>query len=202
MEARLFDPNDPPPWVDPRRTAEWHADREAAPHIDEGVHQPRMFAAIDFVCAHARKEDIIVDLGAGDGGMLQVIRDRLATPSNVYIGYDIMTANVHAAFARGVHVILRDVVNSPSDDWAAGDIVICTEMLEHLWDPHGFVRRIARRRPRLFVASSPVNETVESHYAHHTWAWDEEGYEALMTQAGFVVIDRWTNGQFQVVACA
>lgn len=199
MEWRLFYEDDPPVWADPATTVAWHADREHAPHIDQGIHQPRMYAAARMVLAHGGVADKVVDLGAGDGGMLQWIKQQ--GWQGPLWGYDLQPSNIHAAEARGVHVLLRDVVNS--DDWVSdpGSIFICTEFLEHLVDPHGFVRRLYARLPSLFVASSPVNESDASHYAHHTWAWDREGYDILMEQGGFTVVDSWSDGIFQVVAC-
>jgi hypothetical protein len=78
---------------------------------------------------------------------------------------------------------------------------VATEFLEHLADPHGFVRTL----PGCYqwvVASSPAFETASSHYAFHTWAWDTDGYRALFERAGFDVLRHEIAGEFQVLLAA
>jgi hypothetical protein len=80
-----------------------------------------------------------------------------------------------------------------------GDIAVTTEVLEHLAHPHDVVTRIRTAGARFLVASSPWNEHPGSHDACHAWAWDAEGYAALLTQGGWHVQRHDIVGQFQVV---
>lgn len=194
-EWQLFEPGTVPECT----TAEWYADRESAPHADQPEHRGRLDLAcelvVDAVRAHGCRR--VVDLGCGDGGLLEMLTAELNGDVLTW-GYDLAPANVDAAWARRlVNARCIDVVNDP-DNVVWGDLAIATEMLEHLLDPHEFVRRIARRS-RFLVASSPYVETDESHYAFHTWAWDQEGYRELMRQAGFTVVRHETWSIFQVV---
>jgi hypothetical protein len=134
----------------------------------------------------------VVDLGAGDGGLLSLL-DRI--PADRKYGYDLTPENVAGARQRGQNVILGDCVDGVID-W--GDIAVATEMLEHLVDPHDFVGRIADNS-RFLVASSPWTETKDAHYEFHTWAWDVAGYAELLESNGWVILSHVSVSWFQVV---
>lgn len=194
-EWRLFEPGAIPEWTTP----DWYAGRATAPHVDEPGHRGRLELARDLVLGAIRSYgcESVVDLGCGDGGLLSLIAEQ--DNSAVTWGYDLQRTNVDAAHAtRGiVDVYYADVVNDPDAvEWA--DCAVATEMLEHLIDPHAFVRRIAEHA-RVIVASSPYTETDQAHYEYHTWAWDVPGYRALIEQAGFRVVSHQTVDMFQVI---
>jgi hypothetical protein len=141
----------------------------------------------------------VVDLGAGDGGLLSQIRPEMTT-----IGFDLQPQNARYGIRhRGVQLHIRDVVQSfPAADFAVfgwpNSCAVATEMLEHLVDPHRFVRVVAQHAKYL-VASSPHEETDQNHYEYHTWAWDRKGYQDLLGQAGYDIIETRTIDIFQVV---
>lgn len=187
-EWRLF----PEGTIPEYSTPEWYEGRDRAPHIEEGIHQGRLKLASEMATDAANRHGCtsIVDLGAGDGGLLSTIR---GIPS---WGYDLQSTNVEPARAeRGVDVRYGDVV-AGEVEWA--DLAICTEMLEHLVDPHAFVRRIAEHS-RVLVASSPFTENDREHYAFHLWAFDMSGYQALLEQAGYRIERHETVDLFQVI---
>lgn len=196
MEAQLFEPGTIPEYSTP----EWYAGRERAPHVDEALHRPRLELAAELVKMAARWMPpvrswfaTVSDLGAGDGGLLQLLS---ATDLQCW-GYDLQQSNVDGAAERGVDVTLADVF---TDQIALGQVVVCTEMLEHLIDPHGFVRWLwDRGTPQALVASSPFTETAEDHYGYHLWAWDCDGYKAMIESGGWKVTTVRTTGMFQVV---
>lgn len=187
-EWRLFDEGTVPEYTRP----EWYAGREHAPHLEQVGHRDRLMQTAAYVAqaAFAGKLRTVVDLGSGDGGLLSLLG-----PSLTAWGYDLMPANLDAAKERGVDVRYGDVVEGDIE-W--GRIAVCTEMLEHLVDPHAFVRRIGQRA-QVLVCSSPWMERAGFAYEFHTWAWDLEGYRALVEQGGFKVQrQRQVNG-FQVI---
>lgn len=195
MEAKLWEGDFP-------YTPEWYESREHAPHAEQPIHQPRMEHVATMASWLIPDFDIAscVDLGAGDGGLIQMI----GFPETLRVppwGYDLMEVNVNVARSeRQVDVRFGDFVN---DDIEWGQLAICTEVLEHLEDPHKMVRRIAEHCDFL-IASSPALETAESHDAVHAWAWDMEGYRLLMEGAGYTVIDHQrVEGDFvsQVIIC-
>lgn len=188
-EWRLF----PEGTVPECTTAAWYAEREHAAHLEEETHRPRMIRSATHVAqvAFQLRARTVVDLGAGDGGLLSLLG-----PAVRGWGYDLMPENVAAAKGRGVDVRLGDVLLDPVE-W--GDVAVATEMLEHLVDPHAFVRTVAAKA-RALVCSSPWRERPGNAYEFHTWAWDFAGYRALVEQAGLKVQHHEAVGPFQVIA--
>lgn len=191
-EWRLFEEGTVPEWTTP----EWYAGRETAPHLEQEGHKQRLELTGKMVNeAVDMGAKSVCDLGAGDGGLLTLVRPGIAR-----WGFDLQQTNVDAAETRGVTVSLLDVVGQP---WTPADCMVATEFLEHLVDPHGMVRRIAAERTvRFLVASSPYTETDESHYGYHTWAWDETGYRRLLEDHGWWVIRQETAWISQVLLAA
>ena len=175
MEARLFEEGTVPEWT----TAAWYATREVAPHLEQAGHTERLQLAASML--RGLPADLtVVDLGAGDGGLLSILGRK-------GWGYDLAPANVAAAAARGVTVTVADIMDVDALKW--GDIAVATEILEHLVDPHGYVRAI---KSKYLLASSPYTETKDSHYEFHTFAWDLVGYKTMLENAGWRVLKQDT----------
>lgn len=190
-EVQLFPAGTVPEWTTP----DWYADRESAPHLDQPLHRDRLLLASRLVATALTDYglDLVVDLGAGDGGLLSTLTGTGAD----LCGYDLQQSNVDAAKAdRGLSLILRDVAANPVD-WQvpAKTVAVCTEMLEHLVDPHAFLQSIPAKA---LVVSSPWTETTGNAYEYHAWAWDQDGYRALIEQAGYTVVQHETVSMFQV----
>lgn len=190
-EHRLFDPADPPEWLDP----EWWRDRPHCDHLGSptGAHRARLEAARDLAWKAAlnyaayQGKPYVVDLGAGDGALLSLLPESLRDTS---YGYDAIKADVrYAVCEREVEVHLRNVRRALETEpmtLPLGPVVVLTEVMEHMADPHGFLRLLAARpEVRYVVASSPHSETPEQHEWNHAWAWDCRGYLAMFRAAGF-----------------
>ena len=194
-EWKLFDGD--VPYVS---TAEFHRDRERAPHLEQPLHRPRLLRAAGFVLAAAslvrRTEEFatVSDLGCGDGGLLSLIQDDVSSAW----GYDFAPANAAGWFERGVHGEALDVFGADQDKVLFGNIAVTTEVLEHVAWPHEAVRWIGENS-RFLVASSPWEETPDAHDECHAWAFDVAGYRALLEQGGFQVMRHEKVGMFQVV---
>lgn len=196
MEWKFFDGD-----VPHVSTAEFHAVRERARHLEHAVHRPRLqlaaaFIAIAATLHHGRAGDAatLSDLGCGDGGLLSLAQEGLAEAW----GYDFAPANAEGWPERGVKAEALDVFGADADQVRFGDITACTEVLEHIADPHGAVRWIGEHS-RFIVASSPWNESPDCHDECHAWAWDQRGYRALIEQGGFRVLRHERVMQFQVI---
>lgn len=153
------------PWVDPAHQA-GHAERTA------------MTAQLirEFVTSHGLRA--MSDLGCGDGSLLAELAD-LPIPK---WGYDAGHANVRRAQAAGLDVRRADLFSGPVE---VAELVTACEVVEHLADPHTFVKKLPGRA---MVLSSPSAETDEWHYVHHAWAWDMDGYADLVTGAGWEIV--------------
>jgi 2-polyprenyl-3-methyl-5-hydroxy-6-metoxy-1,4-benzoquinol methylase len=183
-------------------TPEFHRHRERAPHLEQPIHRGRLEKAAEFAiqalqkCVSSRDDIVrLSDLGCGDGGLLSLLN----SVSGLYSwGYDFQPSNEAGWRERGVRAYRADVFGADRPNVALGDISVTTEVLEHLADPHEVVRWIGTRSDYL-IASSPWNETPESHDECHAWGFDQDGYRALIEQGGFTVVRHETVGQFQVV---
>ena len=172
-------------------TAAWYAGREHAPHLEQAGHRDRLLHTAAQIAREAMAgPKTLVDLGAGDGGLLSLLG-----PAIKAWGYDLQPTNIEAAKSRGVDVRYGDVL---AGDIEWGEIAVATEMLEHLLDPHGFVARIGEHA-KVLIASSPRLETADEHYEFHTWAWDSIGYRNLIEQGGWRVKRHTPVHGFQVI---
>lgn len=187
MEYKFFDTT--PECV----TAEWYAGRAAAPHLEQIPHQNRMYKSRDFVQLAYDDFGIksVVDLGCGDGGMLSLLSD---LPIKAW-GYDLQPTNIdHAIKERKVDARYGNFL---TDNIDYADLAICTEVIEHLEDPHGFLKDLSTK-VKFLIASSPNDETDIYHYEFHLWGWDMEGYTNLIQNAGFQVMESVNLSPFQV----
>lgn len=193
-EWQLFEPGTVPECTLPS----WYETRERAPHVDQPAHRARLELAADMVRFAVDQYQVrsVVDLGCGDGGLLSLLSSCSFEHDVPMWGYDLQRSNVNpAVLEREVDARYGDVV---AGDVEWGELAITTEMLEHLLEPHEFVRRIAQQS-QVIVASSPFIETDQSHYEHHVWAWDVPGYRSLIEQAGYHVERHETTSMFQVI---
>lgn len=180
-------------------TAAFHADRERAPHLEQEYHRPRLELAAEFVRQAASDYPLtftvhVSDLGCGDGGLLSLFAD----DPLIAWGYDFCPANAPGWKERGVNADALDVFGTDRPRVVFGDVVVMTETLEHLADPHEAVAW-ARRHADWLVCSSPWNENSIQHCAEHAWAWNPEGYAAMIINAGWEIVRHEQAGLFQVV---
>lgn len=114
----------------------------------------------------------IVDLAAGNG----VIARDIAASTNGHVTL--------GDFGAGFPIqgrIEETILDHP------GDLFVCCETLEHLWDPD-LVLRLARERFSFLVGSVPLWERAEQEQnGEHYWAFDREGAEAMFADAGWRV---------------
>ena len=86
------------------------------------------------------------------------------------------------------------------------DMVVLTEILEHLVDPDAALR-LARQKATMLVASSPIGDPEHGGNHEHLWAWDEEGYGEMLRETGWTEVLRSTvtlpgvNGNAQIWVC-
>lgn len=190
MEWRLFPEGSSPvftmsqffashPWVDP---------------VAQRGHAARTDMVADLVAEVVRDRGVrsITDLGCGDGSLLQKIRCRTPVPA---WGYDVGRPSLHVAVT--LRMVDARVGNILTDELDYGELLVATEVVEHLVDPRAFIRALPGR---LLILSSPWDEDDQNHYAHHAWAWDEEGYRQMVTDTGWAVEEqRRCSEGFQAV---
>ena len=161
--------------ADYRSTAEFHADREAADHLNQPEHRARLWLVAGLVNDLLYRNGYdrhVIDYGCGNGGLISLLH------GTKVIGYDFCPANVAAAKAAGRNVEFHNFVEHP----VTCDIAVMTEVLEHMLNPHQFLA--ALDAPTL-VASVPNGETPDRHGDCHVWGWDVPGFSAMLTGAGY-----------------
>jgi SAM-dependent methyltransferase len=97
-------------------------------------------------------DNSIVDIGVGEG----YVGRRLTLGGATFIGVDIQRGKLDAARAgnQSLKAIIADAGMLPIRDRAA-EVVVCTEMLEHLTRPHDAVDELARVVRTRCVISTP-----------------------------------------------
>lgn len=85
------------------------------------------------------------------------------------------------------------------------DLVVLTEILEHVEDP-GQLVSLAAAKARFLVASSPIDESESVSNHEHVWSFSQESYEKLLRDGGwqpsaFEMIDPGSVYRFQVWGC-
>jgi 2-polyprenyl-3-methyl-5-hydroxy-6-metoxy-1,4-benzoquinol methylase len=186
VEARLFDSQSPPEWLDPL----WWVDQPHVNHLDNRVHVERLYSASSAAMKLAQEfPDVthkICDIGSCDGGLLELIG-----PLYGAFGYDVIDVSIkYGREVRGVDLRYGNVTADYTLPLAP--VVVCTEMLEHLESPHEFVTDLflqsKKRGVEYAIFSSPHSETAEYHEWNHAWAWDREGYAKMITDAGWTIV--------------
>lgn len=198
-EWRLTD--EPVPHVS---TFDYHKDRERAPHLEQEWHRPRLERAAEFVryaaALHPRdgRMATVSDFGCGDGGLLSLIKD---CPDVLACwGYDFQPTNSIGWAERGVNAQSLDVFGADWHRAQPGSIVVMTEVLEHIAEPHSVLARLSMNQAtRYLVCSSPRNEHPGNHSDCHAWAWDQDGYRAMIEGAGWKILEHEPVGLFQVI---
>ena len=181
-------------------TFAFHEHRDRAPHLDQVGHRPRLLAARDLVVEARGLLDTevptLVDLGCGDGGLLSLVQGLFEEAW----GYDFCPANAAGWTERGVDAEFLDVFNGDRSLVQLGDVVVMTEVLEHVADPHGVVRWLHDDpRPAFLVCSSPWDETDVYADACHAWAYDRDGYRELFEGIGWQVLRHTDSGRYQLL---
>lgn len=155
-------------------------------------------------------EDVVVDVGSGDGG--------LATFAARRAGETVLVDQDAERLARAVATVLeqggRNVRGAPGDAGALAlpdgiaSRVICTEVLEHVDDPAKVMSELVRiGKPGARYLLSVPNATAER--LHQGLAWpiyfekpnhirifDPEAFTRLIEDAGLVVENRCPYGFF------
>lgn len=189
-EWRLYPEGTVPAFTQP---AFFEAHDWIPPEVQTG-HRERVTMVATMVAELEQVIAEVIDLGAGDGSLIAAIA--AARPGPSVHGYDLGAANLRRAAQTGRDVAYGNIVDELEQLLAPGisarfAVIVCTEVVEHLLDPHAFVRRLAAASAgRTVILSSPSSENALNHYEHHAWAWDLDGYRQLVEAAGFTVLDQ------------
>jgi 2-polyprenyl-3-methyl-5-hydroxy-6-metoxy-1,4-benzoquinol methylase len=190
MEYKLFDK---PQFHDKA----FHKDRELADHINEPAHALRLYISGAYALYFLRfKEEIktVGDFGAGNGGLLEFLKNNLDRKDIKLYGYDLMPTNIENAKSKGLDIELKDFT---VDDIVYPDFLIMTEILEHLIDPHGQLEKVPKGT--YILATVPSYETLTEHYEFHNWVWAENSFFNMFPNCGFELMQTAVVNSIQLV---
>jgi methionine biosynthesis protein MetW len=129
-------------------------EQDAARRVTQDGTHPVVRGRNEFVVSLLEPASRCLDVGCGPGGFAPLLQTRYER----VMGMDLSLALVRQAQGRGVSAVCGDVDEGELP--FAGhsfDAVVCCDVLEHVFDPVVFVRRIARiiRPGGQFVISVP-----------------------------------------------
>jgi trans-aconitate methyltransferase len=147
-------------------------------------HQPGFTQRAQLVCdlvALAEPVISLSDLGCGDGALLDRLRGMRKLAEVPMWGYDLGQKDLDYGRSRGLDLRFADITRGLLD---YGELVVASEVAEHLEDPEAFLRHIPAHR---LIVTSPSAETGEWHNDIHAWAWDVPGYANMVSDAGWTI---------------
>jgi len=112
----------------------------------------------------------VVDLSCGDGAILNGIHG----PMEKEYG-DLVAAN---------HLTMPNRLAEESVKLVTGDLLICSETLEHLDDPDSFLHDAAKHFKYIAI-TTPLGETDVDDNWEHYWGWDLMGVNQMLRQTGW-----------------
>jgi SAM-dependent methyltransferase len=155
-------------------------------------------------------EDVVVDVGCGDGAMASFCAERgahivLADIDAAKI--EVASKQLSASGAGTFAAIVTDAYPLPLQDRCVTR-VICTEVLEHVDDPAPVVAELERvgKPQALYLITAPAvaSETVQKRLAppqyfekpNHIRIFDDHALGALIEGAGLKIEHRFSHGFF------
>jgi 2-polyprenyl-3-methyl-5-hydroxy-6-metoxy-1,4-benzoquinol methylase len=143
----------------------------------------------------------LVDLGCGNGRLLEELSTRLAAPR--LTGIDLSSGQIESNRKRHPemewHCLDLEESLPPSTDLAGQfDTVVASEIIEHVSTPQRFLRRAAelaepgRGRLILTTQSGPVRETERR--VGHLRHFSRDEVAELLARAGWVPVRVWNSG--------
>lgn len=165
--------------------------RSGVPHFDKPDHAWRLYLAGALAIPIIRFGSVrsVLDVGCGNAGLLLWLADQF--PTKKFTGFDlcpdsIKKANILAERLRRKHprldieLRLADIATEPK---LKADLILCTEVLEHLINPEALAESLSSK---YLILSTPFGEGPQPRVdPHHLWGWEKEDVEEIFHNAGW-----------------
>ena len=158
-----------------------------------GPERLEFFEEVATTCAPLAPSSV-VDVGCGTGHLLRFLVDKMSTSPERIVGIDHSEAGIRRARAllpSGTWLV--DDLYGASLGSDQFDLVLCTEVLEHVHEPTRAVeilRRICAPGGRVAIT---VPDGARDSWEGHVNFWDEDALRAFLAPHGLVAIDRMQN---------
>jgi 2-polyprenyl-3-methyl-5-hydroxy-6-metoxy-1,4-benzoquinol methylase len=123
----------------------------------------------------------VADLSCGDGELTTRIHRALGAASPVILG-DVNSRGITAAGPERPDACIP--LPQALAHLEPVDLYVCSETLEHLDDPDGFLTAL-RPLTRNLLVTTPEGETGTGNPEHY-WGWDSEAVGTMLAAAGFL----------------
>jgi 2-polyprenyl-3-methyl-5-hydroxy-6-metoxy-1,4-benzoquinol methylase len=169
------------------------SDRLLAEFLEPG--RLKFYDEVATICAGLGPRRVI-DIGCGTGHLLRFLVDRLSTSPELVVGVDHSSAGIDRA---------RELL--PTATWLVGDLyslpptlerfdlVLCTEVLEHLEEPARAVEILRRRCTSGGRVAITVPDGAQDSWEGHVNFWDEDELRAFLDPRGLVELVRIEDGR-------
>ena len=149
----------------------------------------------------------LIDVGAGYGIFLDEWRHRF--PQNKVLAVEPSTSLAKECRSKGFSVV-EDIVENVVGHDNSADLVTCFEVLEHVYEPLGFIRALAELTcpgGHVFLSTLGIDgfdlqilwdKSSQIFPPHHINFLSVKGFEKLFEQAGLVDVMVTTPGQLGV----
>ena len=137
----------------------------------------------------------LIDVGCGTGHLLRFTVDRMAVVPEQIVGIDHSEAGIRRAreLLPSATWMVADLYDAALRDQF--DLVLCTEVLEHLHEPQRAVDELRRLcAPHGHIAIT-VPDGAQDDWKGHVNFWDESQLRAFLAPSGLTAIDRVEDGQ-------
>jgi len=160
----------------------------------------RFSTIVDLVRSISPQPIQIVDVGCGTGALLEILQSEFTGAQLVGVepsksGFDIVSQRLDSVLLFNQDIVSKSLDNNVVQP---GTIVVCSEVLEHLDDPHLLLRCIKSQFGKTgaqLVVSVPggVRSAFDVHIGHRRH-YTRETLEFVMRQAGLSEIRIWRAG--------
>jgi trans-aconitate methyltransferase len=137
----------------------------------------------------------ILDVGCGTGNLLRLLVDRMAVVPEQVVGVDHSEAGIERARALlpTATWVVADLYSIPVTE--PFDLVLCTEVLEHLQEPTRAVEQLRGLCGRGGRVAITVPDGAEDSWGGHVNFWDEAAFHTFLAPLGLTAIERVEGGR-------
>lgn len=154
------------------------------------------------------KPTSVLDPACGDGSIVRIANDLHQIDLVTLADISEPNMDVIEEWAPEIWELgLGDIQTILGSNRPMADVVVLTEILEHLGDPDAILR-LARQKATRLVASSPEMRPgqIDSN-PEHLWQFDGQGFEEMLVSAGWTALNKThltfrSEYDFQIWICS